>query len=69
MSNEGAYLSFKRAFDEQRCEIQRLYDRVAKLEEANSKVLTYVKQTGNLPLLDGGTIKCQVTPDAHPQSN
>ncbi|KAG5443921.1 hypothetical protein CSKR_100828 [Clonorchis sinensis] len=69
MSNEGAYLSFKRAFDEQRCEIQRLYDRVAKLEEANAKVLTYVKQTGNLPLLDGETIKCQVTPDTRPQSN
>ncbi|TGZ72213.1 hypothetical protein CRM22_002224 [Opisthorchis felineus] len=69
MSSEDAYLSFKRAFDEHRCEIDRLYDRVAKLEEANARVLTYVKQTGNLPLLDGETIKCQVTPDAHPQFN
>ncbi|KAF5400797.1 hypothetical protein PHET_05486 [Paragonimus heterotremus] len=54
---EDPYAAFKTAFEEQRCELQRLYARVSKLEEVNNDVLTFVKQTGNLPgLKSDGTV-------------
>ncbi|KAF7255318.1 hypothetical protein EG68_07660 [Paragonimus skrjabini miyazakii] len=61
---EDPYAAFKTAFEEQRCELQRLYARVSKLEEVNNDVLTFVKQTGNLPgLKSDGTVHepCQCT--------
>ncbi|KAA3675646.1 uncharacterized protein DEA37_0010005 [Paragonimus westermani] len=61
---EDPYTAFKTAFEEQRCELQRLYARVSKLEEVNNDVLTFVKQTGNLPGLksDGAVHEhCQCT--------
>ncbi|KAF6771031.1 hypothetical protein AHF37_07892, partial [Paragonimus kellicotti] len=61
---EDPYAAFKTAFEEQRCELQRLYARVSKLEEVNNDVLTFVKQTGNLPgLRSDGTVHepCQCT--------
>ncbi|KAF8566963.1 hypothetical protein P879_07345 [Paragonimus westermani] len=61
---EDPYTAFKTAFEEQRCELQRLYARVSKLEEVNNDVLIFVKQTGNLPGLksDGAVHEsCQCT--------